>query len=43
MRQESFEAMYPALDRFKEIKSKVDPEQRFVSSLARRLGILERT
>jgi len=42
MRPESFAAMYPELDRFREIKSKIDPQQRFVSSQARRLGIVER-
>ncbi|MBW2421217.1 MAG: FAD-binding oxidoreductase [Deltaproteobacteria bacterium] len=41
MRPESFAAMYPQLRRFREIKSKVDPQQRFDSSLARRLGIME--
>jgi decaprenylphospho-beta-D-ribofuranose 2-oxidase len=43
MRPESFAAMYPELERFREVKSKVDPQQRFVSSQARRLGIVERT
>jgi FAD/FMN-containing dehydrogenase len=38
---ESFAAMYPGLDRFREIKSKIDPEQRFSSSMARRLEIVE--
>ena len=38
---ETFAAMYPGLDRFREIKAKVDPEQRFSSSMARRLGIVE--
>ncbi len=41
MRPESFAAMYPELRRFREIKSKIDPQQRFDSSLARRLGIME--
>ena len=38
---ESFAAMYPTLARFKEIKQRIDPEQQFVSSLARRVGIVE--
>ena len=38
---ETFAAMYPGLERFREIKAKVDPEQRFSSSLARRLRIVE--
>ncbi|MBX6395069.1 MAG: FAD-binding oxidoreductase, partial [Alicyclobacillaceae bacterium] len=36
-----FAAMYPRLDRFREIKRKVDPDNRFSSSLARRLRIVE--
>jgi FAD/FMN-containing dehydrogenase len=39
---EIFREMYPGLARFQEIKAKVDPEQRFSSSQARRLGIVER-
>lgn len=38
---ESFAAMYPGLDKFRDIKAKVDPEQRFSSSMARRLQIVE--
>jgi FAD/FMN-containing dehydrogenase len=38
---ETFAAMYPGLDRFREIKAKVDPEQRFSTSMARRLGIVD--
>lgn len=40
MTQESFERMYPNLDKFKSIRSGLDPESRFESSLARRLGIV---
>lgn len=40
---DAFAAMYPNLPRFKEIKQRIDPEQRFVSSLARRVGIVEVT
>jgi FAD/FMN-containing dehydrogenase len=39
MARETFEAMYPNLPRFKEIKQYLDPANRFSSSLARRLGI----
>jgi len=39
--REHFEQMYPGLDRFREIKAKVDPQGRFSSSLARRLGLVE--
>jgi FAD/FMN-containing dehydrogenase len=39
--QESFVEMYPRLDEFREVKAWLDPEQRFSSSLARRLGIVE--
>jgi decaprenylphospho-beta-D-ribofuranose 2-oxidase len=38
---EIFQEMYPALRRFQEVKAKVDPEARFSSSQARRLGIVE--
>lgn len=41
MRSEVFEQMYPELDHFREIKRSVDPEQRFASSQARRLRIVE--
>jgi len=37
---ESFEAMYDNADRFRAIKKRVDPENRFASSLARRLGLI---
>ena len=36
---ETFGAMYPSLTRFQEIKSQLDPQNRFSSSLSRRLGI----
>lgn len=39
LRRESFEAMYPRLGAFREIRAKVDPEGRFASSQARRLGL----
>jgi FAD/FMN-containing dehydrogenase len=38
---EVFAAMCPQLDRFREIKHGLDPEQRFVSSQARRVGIVD--
>ena len=41
MSANTFAAMYPRLDEFKQIKSRIDPENRFVSSQARRLGIVE--
>lgn len=34
-------AMYPNLPRFREIKARIDPTNRFSSSLGRRLGIFE--
>ena len=37
--QDTFEAMYPKLAEWKAVKAKYDPEQRFVSSLSRRLGL----
>ncbi len=37
---ESFAAMYPNLDRFRQIRERVDPDNRLVSSLARRVGIV---
>jgi len=36
-----FREMYPGLERFRDIKAKYDPDDRFSSSLARRLGIVE--
>lgn len=38
---ESFRAMYPRYSEWLKIKNAVDPENRFSSSLARRLGIVE--
>jgi decaprenylphospho-beta-D-ribofuranose 2-oxidase len=40
MKAEVFEEMYPDLARFKEIKARIDPGNRFSSSQARRLGIV---
>jgi FAD/FMN-containing dehydrogenase len=37
----AFAAMYPRLGEFRAVKARVDPNQRFVSSQARRLGIVE--
>ena len=37
---ETFAAMYPKLDVFRQVKAKVDPDNRFSSSMARRLGIV---
>lgn len=41
MKRESFEAMYPRLDEWKRIKAELDPDTRFSSSQARRLGLVE--
>jgi FAD/FMN-containing dehydrogenase len=38
--RDSFEQMYPNLERFKAVKARLDPDGRFTSSLARRLGIV---
>ena len=38
---ETFAAMYPNLKRFRSVKRQLDPQQRFRSSLARRLGLVE--
>src|SRR5207247_631961 len=38
--RDSFKAMYPRLDEFREVKARLDPRNRFNSSLARRLGIV---
>jgi FAD/FMN-containing dehydrogenase len=40
MTPDSFAAMYPRLDEFREIRARLDPENRLSSSLARRVGIL---
>jgi FAD/FMN-containing dehydrogenase len=37
---EAFRAMYPRLREFQQVKSRIDPRNRFVSSQARRLGIV---
>ncbi len=37
--RENFERMYPDLDEWREIRRRVDPEGRFSSDLARRLGL----
>jgi FAD/FMN-containing dehydrogenase len=36
---ETFQQMYPRLSEFQAVKARVDPENRFLSSQARRLGI----
>jgi decaprenylphospho-beta-D-ribofuranose 2-oxidase len=38
---EAFAAMYPELPEFRRLKDRVDPNRRFLSSQARRLGIVE--
>ena len=40
---EVFSAMYPRLGEFQEVRAKLDPENRFVSTQARRLGIVAGT
>ncbi|MDQ1256834.1 MAG: FAD-binding oxidoreductase, partial [Candidatus Hydrogenedentes bacterium] len=40
IKAEQFQAMYPTLDRFREIQVRLDPEGRLSSSMARRLGIV---
>ena len=37
---ESFAAMYPRLDEFREVKGRLDPDNRFSSTQSRRLGIM---
>ncbi|MBW2386479.1 MAG: FAD-binding oxidoreductase [Deltaproteobacteria bacterium] len=39
LRPDQLRAMYPELGRFQEIRAKYDPQQRFSSSMARRLGL----
>jgi FAD/FMN-containing dehydrogenase len=39
MRPETFRAMYPRFAEWQRIKSRIDPENRFDSDLARRLRI----
>lgn len=41
LRAEHVPSMYPNLARFLEIKAKYDPDQRFASSLSRRLGLTD--
>ena len=41
LRPETFSAMYPRLDGFREIQRKLDPRRLFSSSMARRLRILD--
>jgi len=43
MAAEACAEMYPELERFREIKGKYDPQQRFSSSQGRRLGLLPRS
>ncbi|MBW2316702.1 MAG: FAD-binding oxidoreductase [Deltaproteobacteria bacterium] len=38
---ECFAEMYPGASRFREVKAEIDPEGRFASSQARRLGLVE--
>lgn len=40
MTRSAFKQMYPRLEEFKKIRAELDPESRFASSLARRLGIV---
>jgi decaprenylphospho-beta-D-ribofuranose 2-oxidase len=40
MSAETFQAMYPGLARFRQLKAEIDPNNRFSSSQARRLGIV---
>ena len=41
LNRDSFNAMYPRIDEWREIKKKIDPENRFTSSMARRLGMVQ--
>jgi FAD/FMN-containing dehydrogenase len=41
LKAESFAAMYPKLDEFREIKKKIDPQGVLSSSMARRLGVVK--
>lgn len=40
MSEETFKQMYPKWEEFMEIKHKLDPENRFSSSMARRIGLV---
>jgi decaprenylphospho-beta-D-ribofuranose 2-oxidase len=39
LRPQTLAAMYPALDRFRELRARIDPDRRFSSDLARRLDL----
>ncbi len=39
LRAEHVPIMYPEIGRFLELKARIDPEERFSSSLSRRLGL----
>ena len=39
LKQDAFEKMYPRLDAWRAVKAKYDPERRFHSSLAERIGL----
>ncbi len=39
LRSETFRAMYPEAERWRRVKSKIDPNNRFSSDLARRVGL----
>jgi FAD/FMN-containing dehydrogenase len=41
MTREAFAVMYPRLAEFRQVKARIDPHNRFVSSQARRLGIVD--
>jgi FAD/FMN-containing dehydrogenase len=41
MTRQSFRTMYPDLEKFNQIKARLDPDKRFTSSQSRRLGIGE--
>jgi FAD/FMN-containing dehydrogenase len=43
MNKEKFAAMYPNLERFRQVKARVDPQDLFVSAQARRVGIVDPT
>jgi decaprenylphospho-beta-D-ribofuranose 2-oxidase len=38
---EAFRQMYPRLDEFRQVKATIDPHNHFVSTQARRLGIVD--
>ena len=40
MSAKTFTSMYPRLPEFQAVKARIDPENRFASSQARRLGIV---